>query len=96
LLLMGFGIPLAAMTRIGRAFFSMLCFPVSPWAYSVLFLGAYFFHQYYRNWFPVEGLQPPNTPTEVRELLLAVGSAFFAVHAALWPNEVYLRSNASA
>jgi hypothetical protein len=90
LLMMGLGVPLLALTKWGRALFGFFRFPVSPWCYSVVFLGAYFYGIFYRVWFPVPDLQPPNTPTEVREFLLALGSAFFAVHTALWPADVYV------
>lgn len=89
LILMGLGIPLAAMTKWGRLGFGYFHFPISPWCYSILFLGAYVYGAYYRVWFPVPDLQPPNAPTEIRELLLSIGSAFFALHAAIWPQDVY-------
>jgi hypothetical protein len=90
LLLTGLGIPLVATTKWGRSLFGFFRFPVSPWSYSILFLGAYAFGLYYRVWFPVPGIEPANTPTEVRELLMGLGSAFFAVHAALWPQDTYV------
>jgi hypothetical protein len=94
LLMTGLGIPLFALTKWGKKLSGFFRFPVSPWSYSVLFLGAYLYGAYYRLWFPIAGLQPPNAPTEIRELLLAVGSAFFALHAATWPDDVYVGSAA--
>lgn len=96
LLMMGFGIPLVALTNWGKQIFAFFRFPVSPWCYSVLFLGAYVYGAYYRVWFPVPDLQPPNTPTEIREMLMAVGSAFFALHTLMWPGDVYFRTQTSA
>lgn len=90
LILTGLGIPLFALTKWGRALFGFFRFPVSPWAYSVLFLGAYVYGVYYRVWFPIPGLEPPNAPTEIREFLMAVGSGFFGLHAALWPGDTYV------
>lgn len=90
LIMTGLGIPLFALTTWGKRLLGYFHFPVSPWSYSVVFLGAYLYAAYYRVWFPVADLQPPNTPTEIREFLLALGSAFFALHTAVWPHDVFV------
>jgi hypothetical protein len=92
----GLLIPLIATTRIGSAVLGFLRFPVSPWSYSVLFVGAYLYHKYYRILFPIPDLYPPNAPTEIRETLVGIASAFFGLHAALWPRDVYLTRTAAA
>jgi hypothetical protein len=91
LIMTGLGIPLFALTVWGKRIFGFFYFPVSPWCYSVVFIGAYIFGIYYRVWFPVPELQPPNTPTEIREFLLGLGSALFALHTMIWPQEVFLQ-----
>jgi hypothetical protein len=90
MLMTGLGIPLFAQLHWGRSLFRVLRFPVLPWYYSALFVGAYLYAKYYRVWFPIPELQPANAPTEIRELLTAIGSAFFGIHAAVWPRAVYI------
>ena len=85
----GLGLPFLALTNVGKSLLGYFRFPVSPWSYSVLFVGAYLYGAYYRVWFPIPDMTPPNAPTEIRELLMGLGSAFFAVHTALWPRDVY-------
>jgi hypothetical protein len=92
MLMTGLGIPLFARLRWGRVLFRFLRFPVLPWYYSVLFVGAYLYAKYYRVWFPIPELNPANAPTEIRELLAAIGSAFFGIHAALSSRVVYVES----
>jgi hypothetical protein len=86
----GLGIPLLAKTKIGKTIFKKTYFPVLPWCYTALWLGAYFYGKYYRVWEPIPGLHPRNAATEIREMMIGLGSGFFAVHTLLWPSEVYI------
>jgi hypothetical protein len=74
----GLILPVFAMTRIGRSLIQKLAFPVSPFCYAPLFVGAYLFGAYY---FPYMG----NDAAEVREFIMSVAMFCFAMHGALFP-----------
>jgi hypothetical protein len=86
----GLGIPLIARVKLGKQLVGRAYFPVVPWCYSVLWVGAYVYGKYYRNWMPIPDLHPENASTEIRELLVALGTAFFAMHAFWRPSDVYI------
>ena len=90
MLLGGLGIPLIARTKPGKSLIGWTYFPVLPWCYSALWVGAYFYGKYYYVWAPIPNLDPGNAATEIRELLVAAGTGFFGWHALLWPAEVYI------
>ncbi len=96
LLLGGLGIPLAARTKWGKSLAKSTYFPVLPWCYSSLWVGAYIYGKYYFAWHPVPHLVPKDAATEIRELMMGVGTAFFGIHALLWPSEVYVTPQAEA
>ena len=81
LLLGGLGIPLAARTKWGKSLAKSTYFPVLPWCYSSLWVGAYIYGKYYFAWHPVPHLVPKDAATEIRELMMGVGTAFFGIHA---------------
>jgi len=90
MLLGGFGIPLFARTKWGKTLLGRAYFPVLPWCYSSIWVGAYLYGKYYFAWHPVPNLVPEDAPTEIREMLVAIGTAFFGFHALVWPAEVYV------
>lgn len=90
LLLGGLGIPLAARIKWGKSLAKSTYFPVLPWCYSALWVGAYIYGKYYSHWYPIPNLHPAGAPSEIRELMMGVGTAFFGIHALLWPSEVYI------
>ena len=92
MLLGGLGIPVAARTRLGRWLFARTYFPVLPWQYCVLWVGAYAYGKYFGGWehIPAVGHSPTKAATEIRELLVALGTAFFAIHAFWRPSDVYV------
>ncbi len=90
MLLGGLGIPLVARTKIGKTVFRKTYFPVLPWCYTALWVGAYFYGKYYRVWDPIPHIHPANAATEIREMMIGLGTGFFAVHTLLWPGDVYI------
>jgi len=90
MLLGGLGIPLAARTKIGKSVLGWTYFPVVPWCYSVLWVGAYFYGKYYRVWDPIPNIDPANAATEIREMMIGLGTGFFGLHAFLRPSDVYI------
>jgi hypothetical protein len=86
----GLGIPLLARTGIGKAVFRRTYFPVLPWCYSALWVGAYLYGKYYTAWHPIPNIGPIDAGSEVREMMIGLGSAFFAIHTLLWPSDVYI------
>jgi hypothetical protein len=90
MLLGGLGIPLVARLKWGKALVGYAYFPVVPWCYSALWVGAYFYGKYYKAWFPIPDLIPANAATEIRELMVALGTCFFGFHTLMWPKETYI------
>ncbi len=91
MLMTGLIIPLFAMTRFGRRICQKFAFPVAPLRYVVLFVGAYIFGKYF-GWFPIE--TPTGRPTafiatEVREFVMSVAMACFALHGAIRPWDLF-------
>lgn len=90
MILGGLGIPIIARIRWGKQLVGWTYFPVVPWCYTVLWVGAYVYGKYYRNWEPIPDLRPENAATEIRELLVGIGTALFGFHAWWRPSEVYI------
>jgi hypothetical protein len=86
----GFFIPVFARTKPGRALVGHAYFPILPWCYSALWVGAYFYGKYFVAWNPIPDLIPSGAPTEIREMMVALGTAFFGFHTLVWPTDVYL------
>ncbi len=91
MLMTGLIIPLFAMSRFGRRMCQKFAFPVAPLRYAVLFVGAYVFGKYF-HWFPIES--PTGMPTrwiasEVREFVMGVAMACFALHGAIRPWDLF-------
>ena len=86
----GLGIPIIARIRWGKKLVGWTYFPVVPWCYTALWVGAYVYGKYYRNWAPIPDLHPENAATEIRELMVALGTAFFGAHTLFRPSEVYI------
>ncbi len=91
MLMTGLIIPLFAMTRFGHRICQKFAFPVAPLRYVVLFVGAYIFGKYF-HMFPIES--PTGMPTrfiasEVREFVMGVAMACFALHGAFRPWDLF-------
>ncbi len=97
MILGGLGIPLLALTKWGKVLFGRTFFPVLPWCYTSIWFGAYIYGKFYQNWFPIPHLpllphSGSTGPLEIREMLVALGTAFFGIHAFFWPSGVYVDS----
>ncbi len=91
MLMTGLIIPLFAMTRFGRRICQKFAFPVAPLRYVILFVGAYIFGKYF-HMFPIES--PIGKPTgwiasEIREFVIGVAMACFALHGAFRPWDLF-------
>ena len=87
----GLIIPLFAKTRFGSQICQKFAFPVAPLRYVILFVGAYIFGKYF-HWFPIEsptGMTTGFIAREVREFVMGVAMACFALHGAFRPWDLF-------
>ena len=87
----GLIIPLFSKTRIGSRICQEFAFPVAPLRYVVLFVGAYIFGKYFHV-FPIEsptGMTTVFIASEVREFVMGVSMACFALHGAFCPWDLF-------
>ena len=85
MLITGVILPLAALSTKVKRIIQKLAFPVAPLAYMGFFIFSYAFGKYY--YFRLD----LDASSEVRELLMAFGMFFFALHGALRPGDVFRR-----
>ncbi len=91
MLMTGLIIPLFAKTRFGSRICQKFAFPVAPLRYVVLFVGAYIFGKYFHA-FPIEsptGMTTAFIASEVREFVMGVAMACFALHGAICPWDLF-------
>jgi hypothetical protein len=83
--ILGIGVflPLAPLSAPISVVKRRFAFPVIPTAYLFIFLGSYLFGKYYYD------VLAGDTAAEIRELLLSIGMIVFALHGALWPNDLF-------
>lgn len=80
----GVGLPVLALTPIGRSLMQRFAFPVSPAAYMVIFVGGLLYGKYLRPTAAEEVC-----PMEVREWIWSMGFLMFAVHGLVRPFDLY-------
>ena len=87
MVLTGLVIPLASRISLPGRLLQRLCFPVAPLRYVTLFIVPLAWAKYYHLEFREIGYD--NTAWEVRELILGVALAAFALHGARAPDELF-------
>jgi hypothetical protein len=91
MLMTGLIIPLFTMTPFGRRIFQYFAFPVAPFRYVTLFVGAYIFGKYFGE-FPFEsptGISSTVIARELREFAMGVAMVCFAIHGAIRPWDLF-------
>ena len=83
MLMVGFLLPGISLLKKGKELVQKFAIPVLPLAYIGFFVGSIVYEKYYYN------LLTDDAATEVRELLMAFGLLFFAVHAYFRPDELF-------
>ncbi len=78
----GLLLPLLGLTRLGKRMIQATAFPVVPFCYAPLFVGAFLFGKYY---YPVVGY----VAAEVRELLMGIAMFLFGLHGSLNPRALF-------
>ena len=78
MLTIGLLLPLFALMAFGKRTIQRFAFPVTPFCYSALFVGAYLFGKHYQH-------NMGNGAAEVREFLMSFGMFCFAMHGGIYP-----------
>ncbi len=83
MLIVGMLLPGISLFEKGRELIQKFSIPVLPLAYVGFFVGSLLFEKYYYE------ILTDDAATEVRELLMAFGLLFFAIHAYFKPDDLF-------
>ncbi len=79
----GLLLPLIVVFNKGKNIIQTIAFPVVPFCYSLLFIGAYIYGKFYYN------ILDMDAASEIREFLMSLGMFCFSWHGAVYPNSLF-------